>query len=330
MSLAGNVPSGALPGANTVFRCRDRTLLFTGWPVIMGIINVTPDSFSDGGCFFDTDRAVERALQMIEEGAEIIDIGGESSRPGAAPVPEEEEKRRVLPVIRSLAEAAPNVLISVDTVKAGVAESALEAGAHIVNDISGLHRDPRMADVVRDAAAGLVVMHMRGTPATMQQLTAYDDLVGEICDYFRRTMEEAAARGISPEQIVLDPGIGFSKTPEQNYILIAATPRFRALGRPILLGPSRKSFIARLFPDLAPPQRVWGTAAAVVCGVLGGADIFRVHDVAAMRQAALTAAALRDAAAHAGVVLPFPVDAHGRTERSSTRGADCEWTGTTH
>lgn len=276
------------------FRFNEKTWMLGPVPVVMGILNVTPDSFSDGGDHFGTDAAVAAGLEMVSAGAGMLDVGGESTRPGSAPVTVEEECDRVVPVIAELCRRT-SVPVSVDTSKAEVAKAAIRAGAAIVNDVSGLRRDPDMLHVLRETDAGCVVMHMRGTPATMQQYASYDDLVGEICLFFRDTLATAAANGIEAERVMLDPGIGFSKTAEQSLVLIAETARFRALGRPVLLGPSRKSFIGALLPGTTPKDRVWGTAAAVACGILAGADVVRVHDVEEMRQVATVAAAIREA-----------------------------------
>ncbi len=282
--------------APLAFVCGDRRFLFDGTPRLMGIVNVTPDSFSDGGEFLDPAAAVAHGASLAAAGAEFLDVGGESSRPGAAPVPEAEELRRVLPVIRGLAEQCPAAVISIDTTKAAVARRAIEAGACIVNDISGLRRDPDMLGVLAETGAGAVAMHMRGTPATMQRHTDYADLVGEIGAFFRETLERAARAGVAPERLMLDPGIGFSKTAIQNYALMAAVPGWRAeLQRPILLGPSRKSFLGAVLPHTTPKQRGWATAAAVAGAVLLHADVLRVHDVAAMHDAARVALEIRRA-----------------------------------
>ena len=252
--------------------------------LVMGILNVTPDSFSDGGCGDTPEAAVARGLELVRQGADVLDIGGESTRPGAAPVSAEEECRRIVPVIRGL-RAQVAVPLSVDTTKAAVAEAAIAAGAQIVNDISAFRRDPAMPALVRSSGAGAILMHMRGTPADMQCHTSYGDLVQEICDYFSETLEICDRAGIAREAIMLDPGVGFSKTAEQNAVLLFALPRFRQLGCALLVGPSRKSFIGKLLPgEPPPPARVWGTAAAVAVCVLAGADLVRVHDVAEMRQ----------------------------------------------
>lgn len=263
--------------------------------LVMGIVNVTPDSFSDGGRCATPEAAVAHGLQLAAEGGDILDVGGESTRPGAAPVSAAEELARVLPVIRGL-RAHCDLPISVDTWKAEVARAALEAGADIVNDISGLQRDPVMLEVLRSSRAGLVLMHMRGTPETMQQHTNYADLAGEIRAFFATALRQAAAAGIAPERIALDPGLGFSKTAAQNLELIRRLPEFLELGRPLLLGPSRKSFIGKILGGEMPPPaaaRDWGTAAAAAVCVLAGATILRIHQVSGLRDAVRVAAALR-------------------------------------
>ena len=250
----------------------------------MGVLNVTSDSFSDGGKFLDVDHAVEHAREMARAGADIIDIGGESTRPGAAPVSVEEELRRVIPVVEQL----DDLLVSVDTTKAAVAEKALAAGARIVNDISALRFDPRLIDVVRDAGAGLVLMHMQGTPETMQQNPQYDDVVAEVRAFLAERIAFAEAQGILKSQIAVDPGIGFGKTVDHNLQLLARLEEFATLGCPLLVGTSRKAFIGKtLVPFGAgrvhdPEERLWGTAATVAWAVAHGARIVRVHDVAEM------------------------------------------------
>jgi len=241
----------------------------------MGILNVTPDSFSDGGAFADTERAVAHARAMAAAGADIIDIGGESTRPGAAAVNAEEEVRRVAPVIEQLG----GLTISVDTTKAMVAERALAAGARIVNDISALRFDVRMADVVRDAGAGLVLMHMQGTPRTMQESPRYDNVVAEVLDFLADRIAFAESRGIKKTQIAIDPGIGFGKTVEHNVALLARVEAFCKLGCPVLVGASRKSFIGKLL-GREPQARLAGSVAVAVWAVTHGARIVRVHDVA--------------------------------------------------
>jgi len=257
----------------------------------MGILNVTPDSFSDGGRYFAEKRAIERAYQLADEGADIIDIGGESSRPGAQAVPQEEELRRVIPVIREAAGKG-GLCVSIDTVKYTVAAQALEAGAEIVNDISGLQNEPRLADLAAETGAGIILMHMRGDPRTMQSLTEYRDLLGEISLFFERQVQAAQKAGVKNDRIVLDPGIGFGKTAQQNLAILSRLERIRLAGYPILIGASRKSFIG-ITTGKATGDRLMGTIGAVVAGIMNGADIIRVHDVAAMRDAALMVDAIR-------------------------------------
>lgn len=251
---------------------------------LMGIVNVTPDSFSDGGKFLAAESAIRQGCRLASEGADCLDVGGESTRPGADPVSVDEELRRTIPVVRGLLEQT-HIPVSIDTTKANVAEAALEAGATIVNDVSGFRADPRMIDVLRTSQAGAVAMHMRGTPKTMQRMTQYADLVEEILDRFRETLAWFHEQNIDPERLMFDPGIGFGKTAEQDLDLIAATPRLRELGRPILIGPSRKSFIGKLLAVDAAEQRVWGTAGVCACGAMLQADVLRVHDVAEIGQA---------------------------------------------
>ncbi len=283
------------------------------WPrgrvLIMGVLNVTPDSFSDGGRFVDVERAVAHARAMIAAGADIIDVGGESTRPGAEVVSVEEELRRVGPVVKQLAgesgsglgaatsrgrgaEAPPTFVISVDTTKAAVAARALAAGARIVNDISALRFDERMAAVVREHGAGVVLMHMQGTPQTMQQQPQYADVVGEVCDFLDQRIAWAETRGIQRGQIAVDPGIGFGKTVEQNLKLLAQLEQFRSLGCPIVVGTSRKSFIGKVTGQEVA-DRAWGTAATVAWAVAHGAGLVRVHDVAEMRDVVRMVEAIR-------------------------------------
>ena len=246
----------------------------------MGVLNVTPDSFSDGGQFAGTAGAVAHARQLAQEGADIIDIGGESSRPGAAPVNAEEELRRILPVIEQL----PDLLVSVDTTKAVVAERALAAGARIVNDISALRHDAGMMPVVRNTGAGVVLMHMQGTPATMQQQPRYADVVQEVREFLAERIAGTVAGGIKKTQIAIDPGLGFGKSMEHNLQLLAELEQLRDLGCPILVGASRKSFIGQVL-NRPVEQRLPGSLAAVAWAVLHGAHIVRVHDVAATADA---------------------------------------------
>lgn len=248
---------------------------------VMGILNVTPDSFSDGGRYAAVDRAVEHAREMAAQGADIIDIGGESTRPGAAPLPEEEELRRILPVIERLA-AELTLPLSVDTYKAGVAEKALRAGASLVNDISGLRFSPDMARVVADNGAALVIMHIKGTPRDMQTNPVYTDVVGEIRDFLAKGTEIAVRGGIDRGKILVDPGIGFGKTVEHNLEILNRLDEFRQLGRPLLIGTSRKRFIGTVLDIPQPDQRLEGTAATVAFAIEHGARVVRVHDVMQM------------------------------------------------
>jgi dihydropteroate synthase len=263
-----------------------------GRPLVMGIVNVTPDSFSDGGRNFDPAIAVASALRLVEDKADVLDVGGESTRPGSEAVSSEEELRRVLPVIEALAGRV-QVPISIDTTKAEVVDRAAAAGATIANDISGLRFEPELADVVRRRGLGLVLMHSRGRPKDMQEAPHYDDTVGEVIGELERALERATARGVPREAVLIDPGIGFAKRPEDNLALLAAVPRLRAeLGRPVLVGPSRKAFLGVVTG--APVQRrLPGTLAAVAVAVYCGADMVRVHDVAEARQAVDVAAAIR-------------------------------------
>jgi dihydropteroate synthase len=247
----------------------DRTL-------VMGILNVTPDSFADGGLYADEESAVRRAIEMADSGADIIDVGGESTRPFSEPVPESEELDRIIPVIRRLSEEA-DVLISVDTRRPSVASKAIEAGAVMVNDVSGL-RDPEMISMISDADVPVVLMHMRGEPKTMQRDIHYDDVIGDIMMYFHGRLETALDMGVDPKSIVLDPGIGFGKTVENNLEIIRRLREFGCMGHPILVGPSRKSFIGKIL-GLPVQDRVEGTMAAVVASIMNGASIVRVHDV---------------------------------------------------
>jgi dihydropteroate synthase len=259
--------------------------------IVMGVINVTPDSFSDGGQFHDTDKAIARGLEMVAEGVDIIDIGGESSRPGSEPVEADEELRRVLPVVRALA-AQVAVPLSVDTRRSAVAEAVLDAGATIVNDISALHSDDNLASVIARFNAGLILMHMRGTPATMQEDTHYDDLLGEVRSYLAAAAAQAEAAGVDPEKIMVDPGIGFGKSIDGNLELLRRLDFLADLGKPILVGASRKSFVGKL-TGAAIDQRSPGSLAAAVTAVINGAAAVRVHDVAATRQAVDLAVRLR-------------------------------------
>jgi dihydropteroate synthase len=248
---------------------------------IMGILNTTPDSFSDGGLHDNKERAVEYALKMIDDGADIIDIGGESTRPGSAPVALDEELRRTVPVIEALAKKI-NIPISIDTYKAAVAKRALEAGASIVNDISGLRFDPAMPGMVSAHKVPVVIMHIKGTPQNMQLNPVYDGLIPEIINYLSESIRLALEAGISEDMIILDPGIGFGKTLEHNLEIINRLQEFRTFNKPILIGPSRKAFIGRILDNAPPSERAEGTAAAVTASILNGADMVRVHDVKEM------------------------------------------------
>ncbi len=270
---------------------RDRVLHPGRPPLVMGIVNVTPDSFSDGGRFPSAEAAVAHGLDLVRQGADLLDVGGESTRPGAAPVPLEEELSRVLPVVRGLA-AGTRVPISVDTSKAEVARRCLEAGAQVINDVTGLRGDPDMAAVVRDFGAGVILMHMQGTPATMQVEPTYADVAREVAEFLEARLQAAADLGIASSRVVLDPGIGFGKTAAHNLELLARLGELRRLGRPVCLGVSRKGFLGKL---LGRPvtERLAGSLAAV-CFALAraAAQVFRVHDVAATRDAVALFAAL--------------------------------------
>jgi dihydropteroate synthase len=260
-------------------------------PLIMGILNLTPDSFSDGGRFNAGERAIDRALLMESEGADIIDIGGESSRPGSAPVSMNEELDRIIPVIERLAGSL-SCAISVDTWKSGVAARALSAGAEIINDISGFNFDPQMAPVVAASGAGVVLMHTRGAPDTMQMDTSYDDLMSEITAGLRASVLRAHETGIPDECIAIDPGIGFGKNAAGNLEIVRRLAELSGFGLPILVGPSRKGFIGKILGRDHPDDRLFGTAAVVALSVTHGASILRVHDVGAMRDVAVMAHAI--------------------------------------
>ena len=255
--------------------------LALGRTLVMGVLNVTPDSFSDGGRYLDPDAAVKHALELAEEGADLIDIGAESSRPGAEPVTGDEELRRLVPVVQEVCRRVP-VPVSVDTVKAAVARAALEAGASIINDISACKADPAMLWLVAESGAGLVLMHMQGTPRTMQQAPRYGSVVEEVREFLRERMQAALQAGISADQILLDPGIGFGKNLQHNLVLLDRLDALQSLGRPILVGVSRKAFIGEVL-GRRTGDRLLGTAAAVAAAVLRGAKVVRVHDVKAMR-----------------------------------------------
>jgi dihydropteroate synthase len=258
---------------------------------IMGVVNVTPDSFSDGGRYLDAGAAVAHGLLLEAEGASILDVGGESTRPGAAPVPEAEELRRVMPVIEGLLSGGSRAQISIDTSKAGVAVRALHAGASLVNDVTALRGDPKMAGVVADAGADCCLMHMLGEPRTMQRDPRYDDVVTDIRAFLEERMAFAVSAGIAAERIMLDPGIGFGKTLEHNLELLRRLDELVALGRPVVVGTSRKSFLGKLTGRDAPDDRVAATVATNVLAYERGARVFRVHDVAPVRDALTVTAA---------------------------------------
>ncbi len=264
-------------------RLRDFIFPLGARTIVMGILNVTPDSFFDGGRYATEEAAVRRALEMVKDGADIIDIGGESTRPAAPPVSVEEEARRIRPVVEALLENG-SVPISIDTRRAPVAREMLELGAHMINDVSGLTFDEAMSGVVRDHAVPVVIMHMRGTPADMQSFTDYEDVVADVRRELVERVEAAERAGVRPENIVIDPGIGFSKTAEQCLELIANLNELLDLGKPILLGPSRKSFIGKIF-RLEPEDRLEATIASCIVGVGNGAAMVRVHDVKSVSRA---------------------------------------------
>ena len=244
----------------------------------MGVLNITPDSFSDGGVYLNLDNAITHAKNMVAVGATIIDIGGESSRPGAEPVSESIELDRVLPVIKVLASEQLDVLISIDTTKSVVAKQAIESGAHIINDITALRGDDAMARVAADTEAGVILMHMQGTPRTMQFAPKYVDVVQEVKEAFENWIDNASQNGIDPDRIIIDPGLGFGKTIDQNLEILKKLEEFQRLNKPILIGTSRKSFIGSLL-DLPVTDRIEGTLATVCWAIVHGADIVRVHDV---------------------------------------------------
>lgn len=288
--MVGNMNPSETPNTNhqiqsllAIARSGQRTL-------IMGILNVTPDSFSDGGLYADTDAAVARARQMVEEGADILDIGGESTRPATfashAPLSEAEELRRILPVIEAVSACMPHVPLSVDTYKAQVARRAVEAGAAMINDISALGADPAMAATLAELAAPVCLMHLPGLPTALSADPNYGDVVQDVAEHLRERAAMAIQAGIAPHHIVLDPGIGFGKTVAQNLELLRRLREFTALGFPLLLGVSRKSTIGKVLGGLPPEERLEGTAAAVALGIANGAAIARVHDVKAMARVA--------------------------------------------
>ena len=278
-----------------IWRCRDQAFDLSRRVRVMGIVNVTPDSFSDGGRYLDPAAAIQRGHELLAEGADILDLGAESTRPGSAPVAAAEQWRRLEPVLLCLREERPDAVLSIDTRDASVAERALDAGVRIVNDVSAL-TDPAMARVVARTGAGLVLMHMRGTPETMQRDTAYADVIAEVAAFLRERLACAEAAGVPRECVAFDPGIGFGKSAEGSLQLLARLAELVALGQPVLVGASRKSFLARLTGDEGPPAgRLPASLAAAALAVFEGAHLLRVHDVAATLRVARIAEAARAA-----------------------------------
>jgi len=263
----------------TVFRYPGGSITFGRRTAVMGVLNITPDSFSDGGEWTDPDRAVRHARRMRRDGADLIDVGGESTRPGARSVPAAEEIRRVVPIIERL--AGEKILVSIDTSKAAVARAAFQAGARILNDVTALRGDPAMAKAAAAARVGVILMHMKGTPRTMQKKAVYGDVVSEILGFFREILKSAWSAGIERDKIMLDPGIGFGKSPKHNLEILRRLDEFRSLGRPLAIGTSRKSFIGRALGRQVH-DRLSGTGATVAAAILRGADLVRVHDVREM------------------------------------------------
>ncbi len=280
-------------GKQLLFRTSRRDLVLGEGTLVMGILNATPDSFSDGGRFVAAQEAVEEGLRMVAEGADLLDVGGESTRPGADPVSVAEELQRVIPIIEALA-AKVTIPISIDTTKAAVAREAIAAGAEIINDVSAMRLDPAMPEVAAASRAGLILMHMRGLPKTMQQgPLVYPSLIDDVIDFLKERLQCAETAGVERDRTMLDPGIGFGKTGVDNMRLLRHLDRFAVLGRPILTGVSRKSFIGGVLGG-APQQRLEGTAAAMVISIMNGSSIVRVHDVGIMKKvAAMTDAILR-------------------------------------
>jgi dihydropteroate synthase len=262
-----------------------RTLVLGERTLLMGVLNVTPDSFSDGGLYFDADAAVARALEIERAGADILDVGGESTRPGSEGIPAEEELRRVMPVLEKL-QGKLRIPISIDTAKEEVAEAAAGAGAEILNDVTALRQDRRIAEVARRRKLPLILMHMRGQPRTMQKNPFARDVLRDVANGLRKAVAVARRAGVRKSQIILDPGMGFGKSFAQNYELLARLPELARLGFPILIGTSRKSFIGNALGGVPKGERIWGTAATVTASILQGAHIVRVHDVAEMVQVA--------------------------------------------
>jgi dihydropteroate synthase len=272
-------------------RCRKKTFKLGKKTLLMGVLNVTPDSFSDGGLYFHREKAIAHGLKMVEEGADFIDIGGESTRPGSKSLGLEEELHRVIPVIESLVKEV-DVPVSIDTYKSTVAQKAIEAGAEMINDISGLHFDPELAQVAAKEDVPLVLMHIRGSPETMQKDVHYESLLSEILQDLKESIRRAESAGLDPGQIIVDPGIGFGKTVEDNLIILKNLKEFRILGKPLLLGTSRKSFIGKIL-NAEVTERLEGTLSSIAIGVLNGAHIIRCHDVLQAKRAIAVADAIR-------------------------------------
>jgi dihydropteroate synthase len=273
-------------------KTRVGSLTFGPDPVLMGVLNVTPDSFSDGGEFFGVEPAVAQAEKMFDEGAQVIDVGGESTRPGSDPVSPEEELRRVLPVIQAMLSTRPDSIVSIDTYRSSVAEAALDAGAGAVNDVTALG-DPRMAGLMAERGCPIILMHMLGEPKSMQQHPRYEDVVREVRDFLAERAQQAIRAGVELQNIILDPGIGFGKTPEHNLKLLKRLDSLVELGFPVLVGVSRKSFLGKITGSEDPKSRLFGTVAANVLAYERGASLFRVHDVRANKEALAVAAAIR-------------------------------------
>lgn len=273
------------------WKLRNRSFAWGTRTYLMGILNVTPDSFSDGGQFNSQSTALSQAHHLVEAGIDILDIGGQSTRPQALEIAEGEELDRVIPVIQAI-RSELDIPISVDTIRASVAAAAIAAGADLVNDVSGGIHDPMMLSTVANLNVPIILMHRRGTPQTMQQFTDYENLIQDIIDFLQQQIDAAQAAGISKDFLAIDPGIGFAKTGPQNLDLLRQIAQFQTLGCPILVGPSRKSFIGQILDQPDPQQRVWGTAAACCAAIQGGADILRIHDGAAMREVCQVADAI--------------------------------------
>lgn len=278
-------PVQPIPLPKTTVDCSTRTL-------VMGVVNITPDSFSDGGVHYRAESAIQGGLDMLAAGADIVDMGGESTRPGSLPVEEDEEIRRVKPVIEAVIREEPNAVISIDTRRRAVAEMAVKAGAQIINDVSGFRDDPSMIDFAVETGCAVVVMHMLGRPRTMQRKIRYDAFPEDIYLFFRERIATLEQAGVAPEKIIIDPGIGFGKTFDQNLILINRLDFFADLGKPLLLGASRKSFIGKILDEPVAANRDTGSLAVMTAGILRGAHIVRVHDVPASIQAARVADAV--------------------------------------